>query len=227
MSLYLAAAGIGTIGLVDADVVDRTNLQRQIAHFTRDIDRPKVSSAADKLREINPGLTVNTYHTRAAADNIAALLEGYDFVIEGTDNFPAKFLVNDACWFARKPLSHAGILRFEGQLTTILPGHSACYRCVFPTPPPANAVPTCSQAGVLGGVAGVVGCLQATEALKYVLGVGDLLTDRMLVFDALAMRFREVRFRRNPRCPLCGDSPSITELRNEEQVVCELREAGA
>lgn len=225
VALYLAAAGVGTIGLVDADAVDRSNLQRQIAHATPDLGRPKVVSAAEKLRALNPDVTVRTHELYLSAANIADVIADYDFVVEGTDNFPSKFLVNDACWFARKPFSHAGILRFDGQLFTVLPGESACYRCAFPAPPPANAVPTCSQAGVLGGVAGTIGCLQATEALKYVLGVGELLTDRLLVFDALAMRFREVKFRRNPRCPLCGEAPTITELRDEAQVACDLREA--
>jgi adenylyltransferase/sulfurtransferase len=224
-ALYLAAAGVGTIGLVDDDVVDLTNLQRQIAHFTRDVGVPKVESAAEKITALNPDVRVRTHHLRLTADNALDLLADYDFVIEGTDNFPSKFLLNDACWFAGKPFSHAGILHFAGQLFTIMPGQSACYRCVFPAPPPPGAVPSCSQAGVLGSLAGVIGCLQATEALKVLLGVGTPLTDRMLVFDALDMRFREVKFRRNPKCPLCGDSPRITELRDEEQAVCDLQEA--
>ncbi len=221
-ALYLAAAGVGTIGLIDADRVDVTNLQRQIAHFTPDVGTPKVESAAAKLRAINPAVKVNTYEMRATAANIVEIIRQYDFVIDGTDNFASKFLVNDACWFAEVPFSHAGILRFEGQMFTVLPGKSACYRCLFGGPPPPGMVPSCSQAGVLGGVAGVIGCLQATEAMKYLLGVGDLLENRMLVFDALAMRFREVRFRRNPKCALCGDSPTITELSDEEPEVCDL-----
>lgn len=223
-ALYLAAAGVGTIGLVDDDVVDLTNLQRQIAHFTRDLGTPKVDSAAQKAAAINPEVRVQTHHVRVTADNALALLADYDFVIEGTDNFASKFLLNDACWFAGKPFSHAGILRYEGQLFTVVPGQSACYRCVFPAPPPADAVPSCSQAGVLGSVAGVIGCLQATEALKYVLGVGTLLTNRMTVFDALDLRFREVKFRRNPQCPLCSENPSIVQLRDEQQAVCDLQE---
>ncbi|MHB1462471.1 MAG: HesA/MoeB/ThiF family protein [Armatimonadota bacterium] len=223
VSMYLAAAGVGTIGLIDGDCVDVTNLQRQIVHFTRDVGTPKVVSAAEKLVAINPSVNVNTYHELALAHNILELVQGYDFVIDGTDNFPAKFLINDACYFAGVPFSHAGILRFDGQLFTVVPGKSACYRCLFDSPPPAGVVPTCSQAGVLGGVAGVIGSLQATEALKYILGVGDLLTDRMMVFDALAMRFREAKFKRNPRCPLCGDNPTITELIDAEQAVCDLK----
>lgn len=225
VALYLAAAGVGTIGLIDGDNVDITNLQRQIAHFTDDIGTPKVESAAEKMRAINPGIDVSTYNERAFAYNVLEIVKQYDFVIDGTDNFPAKFLINDACVFAGIPFSHAGILRFDGQLFTVLPGQSACYRCVFGGPPPAGAVPTCSQAGVLGAVAGVIGSLQATEALKYLLGTGELLTNRMLVFDALGMRFREVQFKHNPKCPICGDNPSITELRDEEQVACDLKVA--
>ncbi len=226
-SMYLAAAGVGTIGLIDGDKVDLTNLQRQIVHFTDDIGKPKVESAAAKLNAINPAVNVETYETLALADNSLDIISRYDFVIDGTDNFPAKFLINDACYFAGVPFSHAGILRFDGQLFTVIPGQTACYRCLFGGPPPANAVPSCSQAGVLGGVAGVIGCLQATEALKYLLGVGELLTDRMMIFDALAMRFREARFKRNPKCPLCGENPTITELRDEEQVACDLKAARA
>lgn len=226
-SMYLAAAGVGIIGLIDADAVDITNLQRQIVHFTSDIGAPKVESAAQKLTAINPSVKVRTYEERATAENILNIIQDYNFVIDGTDNFPTKFLINDACHFARVPFSHAGILRFDGQLFTVIPGETACYRCLFKEPPPPSAVPSCSQAGVLGGVAGVIGCLQATEAMKYLLGIGELLTNRMLIFDALRMSFREARFNRNPRCPLCGENPSITELRDEEQAVCDLKGARA
>jgi molybdopterin/thiamine biosynthesis adenylyltransferase len=221
--LYLAAGGVGTIGVIDADQVDLSNLQRQIIHFTSDLGRPKVTSAAEKMRAINPDVGVIVHHERLTAANAMQVLAGYDFVIDGTDNFASKFLVADACHFAGKPYSHAGILRFEGQTMTVLPGVTACYRCVFNTPPPPGAVPSCSQAGVLGVLAGVIGVLQATEALKFLLGAGRLLTDRLLVYDALDLRFREVRLKRNPRCPLCGPSPSITGLREEETAVCELR----
>lgn len=223
VALYLAAAGVGTLGLVDGDTVDLSNLQRQVIHHTPDVARPKVTSAAEKLRAINPDVEVRTHTVRAEADNIASLLEGYDFVIDGTDNFAAKFLINDACVLADKPYSHAGILRFDGQLITVLPKRTACYRCVFTAPPPPNAVPSCSQAGVLGVVAGVVGCLQATEALKYLLGRGDLLTDALLTWNALRMDFRKVRVRRNPKCAVCGQSPSITRLHDEAAPVCDLR----
>ncbi|MHB1458188.1 MAG: HesA/MoeB/ThiF family protein [Armatimonadota bacterium] len=225
VSMYLAAAGVGTIGLIDGDNVDISNLQRQIVHFTDDIGTPKVESAADKLKAINPSVNVETYHELATSVNIIDIVSRYDFIIDGTDNFAAKFLINDACYFAGKPFSHAGILRFDGQLFTVVPGETACYRCLFGGPPPSNAVPTCSQAGVLGGVAGVVGCLQATEALKYLLGIGELLLNRILVFDALGMRFRESKFKRNPNCPICGENPSITELKDEEQIACDIRGA--
>lgn len=219
-ALYLAAAGVGTIGLVDGDVVDLTNLQRQVAHATADVGRPKVESAAAKCRAINPDVTVRLYPEHLRADNAPGILKDYDFVIDGTDNFAAKFLVADACYFAGKPYSHAGILRFEGQTTTVIPRQSACYRCLFPAPPPPNAVPSCSQAGVLGVLAGIMGTIQAAEAVKYLLGIGDLLTNRLLVFDALRMTFRTVPFKRNPGCPICGAAPAITELRDEAPAVC-------
>ncbi|MCK4960697.1 MAG: ThiF family adenylyltransferase, partial [Planctomycetes bacterium] len=222
-ALYLAAAGIGTLGLVDADTVDITNLQRQIIHHTDDIGVDKVRSAENKIGAINPDVTVNTYKTRAKADNIAEIVADYDFIIDGTDNFPAKFLMNDACYFEKKPLSHAGVLRFDGQLITIVPDESTCYRCIFDSPPPANAAPSCSQAGVLGVLAGVVGSLQATEAIKYILGLGELLTDKLLTYNALTMEFRKVSLKKNPKCPICGDNPRITKLIDEEQAGCDLK----
>ena len=221
--LYLAAAGIGTIGVIDADAVDLTNLQRQVIHFTDDLGKPKVESAAAKMRAINPDVQVKTYRERLTSDNALTILSDYDFVIDGTDNFPSKFLVADACHFAAKPYSHAGILRFDGQIMTVKPGATVCYRCVFNAPPPAGAVPSCSQAGVLGVLAGVIGTLQATEAVKFLLQQGKLLTDTLLVYNALEMTFRKVTLKRNPSCPLCGGNPSITELRDEEQAVCDLR----
>ena len=226
-ALYLAAAGVGTIGLIDADAVDLSNLQRQIIHATPDLGRPKVDSATEKMRAINPDVTVHTYRERLAAANALTILKDYDFVIDGTDNFPSKFLVADACHFTRRPYSHAGILRFDGQTMTVIPGETACYRCVFSAPPPAGAVPSCSQAGVLGVLAGVVGCIQATEAIKFLLSIGNLLTNRLLVYNALKMKFRDVPLRRNRQCPLCGEHPSITELRDEETpVACDLRAGG-
>jgi len=224
-ALYLAAAGVGTIGLADGDVVDLTNLQRQIAHTTADIGRPKVESAAAKCRAINPDVTVRLHPERLRADNAAAWLGDYDFIIDGTDNFASKFLVADACHFAGKPYSHAGILRFDGQSMTVIPGRTSCYRCLFREPPPPDSVPSCSQAGVLGVLAGILGTIQAAEAVKYLLGIGQLLTDRLLVFNALSMAFRSVPVKRSTGCPLCGDTPSILELTDEPPAVCELGSA--
>jgi molybdopterin/thiamine biosynthesis adenylyltransferase len=215
IALYLAAAGIGTIGIADADDVDITNLQRQVIHFTPDIGKPKVVSAAEKMRAINPDITVNTYQEWVSAGNIASFIADYDFIIDGTDNFAAKFLINDACILGGKPYSHGGIVQFEGQTFTVLPKESACYRCIFPAPPPKDAIPTCSQAGVIGVLPGVLGTIQATEAIKFLLGKGELLTNRLLTYNALRMRFREVPIKRTTKCPVCGDKPTITELRDE------------
>ncbi|MBW2366751.1 MAG: molybdopterin-synthase adenylyltransferase MoeB [Deltaproteobacteria bacterium] len=220
--LYLAAAGVGTLGVVDGDVVDLTNLQRQVIHFTADIDKPKVESAKEKIHRLNPDVTVNTYIKSATAENILELIRGYDFIVDGTDNFPAKFLINDACVLAKKPFSHAGILQFVGQTMTVIPGQSACYRCIFPEPPPPNTVPSCSQAGVLGAMAGIFGTLQATEALKYIIGKGVLLTDRLMLFDGIEMEFRNVALTKEKNCAVCGDNPSITALIDYEPTVCDL-----
>lgn len=222
VALYLAAAGVGTIGIIDGDVVDLSNLQRQVIHFTPDVGKAKVESAAEKMRAINPDINVITYHDLAMAHNILDLIKDYDFIIDGTDNFSAKFLINDACVIAKKPYSHGGILRFDGQTLTYVPGHT-CYRCVFNAPPPKGLVPTCSQAGVLGSVAGMLGTIQATEALKYLCGTGELLTDRMLVFNAGTMNVRTVNIKRNPKCPVCGEHPTIHELVDGEQVVCDIK----
>jgi molybdopterin/thiamine biosynthesis adenylyltransferase len=219
-ALYLAAAGVGTIGLVDGDQVDLTNLQRQIIHHTRDVGRRKVASAKSKIKAVNPDVTVRTYDIWARASNIREIVRAYNFVIDGADNFPAKFLINDACFFERIPFSHAGILQFEGQLMTVIPGQTACYRCVFPGPPPTSAVSPCGQAGVLGVLPGVIGSLQATEAIKYLLGIGELLTDSLLTYDALTMDFRKVPAGRRADCPLCGPSATITALIDEGKVVC-------
>ncbi len=222
-ALYLAAAGVGTIGIVDNDVVEISNLQRQIAHFTDDIGRSKVESARAKMLEINPELDIRAYNLCLNAANIRGIISKYDFVIDGTDNFPTKFLVNDACVMENISLSHGGILRFDGQTTTIVPNESACYRCSFRTPPPPNAVPTCSQAGVLGAVAGMLGTIQATEALKFITGVGTLLTNTLLSFNAKTMAFRKVNLRKQADCPVCGDNPSITGLIDAEPAVCDLK----
>lgn len=219
-ALYLAAAGVGTLGLVDGDVVDLTNLQRQIAHATADVGRAKVESAAAKCRAINPDVTVRPYPEYLRADNALAILKDYDFVIDATDTFAAKFLVADACHFAGKAYAHAGVLHFEGQAMTVIPGRSGCYRCLFREPPPADAAPSCSQAGVMGVLPGIMGTIQAAEALKYLLGIGDLLTNRMLVCDALKMTFRTIPFSRPSACPLCGDRPTITSLRDEAPAAC-------
>jgi molybdopterin/thiamine biosynthesis adenylyltransferase len=224
-ALYLAAAGVGTIGIVDADKVELANLQRQIIHHTVDVGSEKIASARDKILAVNPDVTVKTYRQWAKADNIREVIREYDFVLDGTDNFAAKFLINDACYFERVPFSHAGILRFDGQLITVLPGETTCYRCIFGSVPPAGAMPASSQAGVLGVLAGVIGSLQATEAIKYLLGIGELLTNELLTFSALSMAFRKIRLKRNPNCPLCGMNPEITELEDEPdaRTVCDLK----
>ncbi len=220
--LYLAAAGVGKIGIVDDDVLDLSNLQRQVIHTTPDLDRPKVESAREKIEVLNPDVQVDAINGRVNASNILEIMDGYDFVIDGADNFPTKFLINDACVLSGIPYSHGGILRFNGQTITVVPNKSACYRCVFLEPPPPDAVPSCSQAGVLGVMAGVLGTIQATECLKYILGEGDLLTNRIMMFDALKTRFDEVKVRKNAKCPICGDNPTITELTDSEQAVCDL-----
>lgn len=225
-ALYLAAAGVGTIGLIDSDVVDLSNLQRQVLHHTPDLGRPKVLSAKEKLQALNPDVHVLTYEERASAKNILELVQDYDVVIDGVDNFPTKFLINDACFFGEKPLVHGAILRFEGRVFTIIPKSSACYRCIFKNPPPPGLVASCQEAGVIGVLAGIIGSIQATEALKLVLGIGRPLTNRILDFDARRTAFREIRTRRNPNCPLCGDLPTITALLEHEQEVCQVRAPG-
>ena len=223
-ALYLAAAGIGTIGIVDADEVDLSNLQRQIIHSTADIGKIKVQSAKETMCAINPDITVNTYHTFVTSENVMDLIAPYDFILDGTDNFPAKFLINDACVMAKKPFSHAGIIRFKGQLMTYVPDRGPCYRCVFKNPPPKDAVPTCKQAGVIGAIAGVIGCLQALEAIKYICGLGDLLTGNLLTFDALKMEFHKIKLPpRDGKCAVCGDHPTITELIDYELPACDLK----
>ncbi len=221
-ALYLAAAGVGKIGIVDADVVDLSNLQRQVIHFTKDIGRPKVESAKEKMVAINPDVEVTTYHEFMDSANAMDIIRPWDFVIDGTDNFPVKFLINDACVMLGKAFSHGGILRFKGQTFTHVPG-SACYRCMFKEPPPAGAVPTCSQAGVLGAIAGMLGTIQATEALKYTLGVGELLTNRLLTFDAKTMVFRTIPVKKRDTCPICGTHPTIHQLIDYEQTACDLK----
>lgn len=220
--LYLAAAGIGHIGIIDGDIVDLSNLQRQIIHTTKDVRYSKALSAKEKVNALNPHVKVTVYKDFLMADNAMDIIKDYDFVVDGTDNFPVKFLINDACVKAGKPFSHGGILRFEGQTFTYVPGHS-CYRCIFNSPPPKDAVPTCSQAGVLGAIAGMLGTIQAAETLKYFTGVGELLTDKLLTFNAKTMDFRKIAVKKRSHCPVCGDNPTITELVDYEQAACDLQ----
>ena len=220
-ALYLAAAGVGHIGIVDADEVDLSNLQRQVIHSTADIGKAKVKSAKESMVAINPDVEVTTYRMFVDASNVRELIREYDFIIDGTDNFPAKFLINDACVLEKKPFSHAGIIRFQGQLMTYVPGEGPCYRCVFKNPPPKDAVPTCKQAGVIGAMAGTIGTLQAMEAIKYIIGKGELLTGKLLTYDALKMDFRKINLKRDCNCAVCGDHPTILEPIDYEQEVCE------
>jgi len=236
-TLYLAAAGVGTIGIVDADVVDLSNLQRQILHSTKTLGRPKVESAAETLTAINPDVDVRVYRDRIASENVMEIIRDYDIILDGSDNFPTRFLVNDACFFAKKTLISGSIHRFEGQLTTLKPhaippaqdGKGAsgypCYRCLYPEPPPPGLVPSCQEAGVLGVLAGTIGVLQATEALKEILAIGETLAGRLLVYDALEMSFHNVKVRKDPRCPLCGPNPTITKLLDYE-ISCTLQAPG-
>lgn len=208
----LAAAGVETIGLADADRVELSNLQRQILHFTPDVGAPKVASAQRKLRALDAGLCVATHPVHVRADNLADLFRGYDFVIDGTDGVGTKFLLNDGAVLTGTPLSHAGVVGFQGQALTIIPGETTCLRCLFPVPPDPDETPSCQQAGILGSVAGMLGSVQAAEAVKYLSGRGTLLRDRLMTCDALSGRWREVPVRRNPRCPLCGTQRTITRL---------------
>jgi adenylyltransferase/sulfurtransferase len=216
-ALYLAAAGVGKIGIVDFDKVELSNLQRQILHATKDVGRAKVESAKERLDEINQDVEVIPYNIRLTSENILDVIEHYDIVVDGSDNFPTRYLVNDACVLFKKPFSHGGILRFVGQAITILPGNSPCYRCLFPEPPPPGLVPSCQEAGILGAVAGVIGTIQANEVLKYVLGIGDLLTGRLLIFNALDSSSRQVKVPKDPKCPVCGANPTVTKLIDYEQ----------
>jgi len=219
-AIYLALAGVGTIGIVDFDVVEISNLQRQILHHTSDIGRPKLDSARDNIISYNPDTNVVLHEVRLESHNAREIISQYDLVINGADNFATRYLVNDACYLEGKPLVDGSILIFDGQATLFLPGQG-CYRCLFPEPPPPGLVPNCAEAGVLGALTGLVGSIQATEALKLILGIGESLVSRLLLIDALSMSFREVRLKRNPSCPLCGDNPTVTELIDYE-VFCGL-----
>lgn len=222
-AMYLAAAGVGTIGIADFDKVELSNLQRQVIHTTADVGKSKVESASGMLKALNPDVNVITYHEYVSSRNISDMIANYDFIIDGADNFPTKFLINDACVLGGKPFCHAGILRFEGQLMTYVPGKGPCYRCIFEGPPPKDAVLSCREAGVIGAMAGVIGSMQALEAVKYITGQGELLTGAMLVFDGLKMKWRRVNLpKRVAACPICGESPTIKELFDEEQTSCSM-----
>lgn len=211
VALYLALAGVGTIGIVDFDTVDRTNLQRQILHVNASIGRPKVESAKETLLAHNPNIEVITHEEPITSDNAFRIIEQYDIVVNGADNFATRYLVNDAAYLLKKPLVDGSILMFDGQATTYLPG-KGCYRCLYPAPPPPGMVPSCAEAGVLGAMCATIGSIQATEVLKLVLEVGEPLVNRLLLYDALSLEFRVVKVRRDPNCPLCGDNPTISEL---------------
>ena len=215
-AVYLALAGVGTVGIVDFDVVDISNLQRQILHQHADIGRPKVESAESTIKAYNPDTIVQIHETPLTSENAMEIIGQYDVIINGVDNFPTRYLVNDAAYMLNKPLVDGSILMFDGQATVYLPGQG-CYRCLFPTPPPPGAVPNCSEAGVLGAMTGLVGSIQATETLKLLLGIGESLVSRLLLIDALSMDFRTVKIRQNPKCPLCGAEPTVTELIDYEQ----------
>lgn len=217
LAIYLAAAGVGRLGIVDFDVVDYSNLQRQILHSTRDVGRPKLVSAREKLEALNPNVQVESHETRLTSENALQLFRQYDIVADGTDNFPTRYLVNDACVLAGKPNVYASIFRFEGQASVFAVKGGPCYRCLYPEPPPAGLVPSCAEGGVLGILPGLVGIIQATEVIKLVLGKGESLVGRLLLFDALGMKFRELKLRRNPDCPVCGDHPAISSLIDYEQ----------
>ncbi len=216
-AFYLAAAGIGKIGISDNDNVDFSNLQRQILHSTKDVGYPKVQSAKETLEDLNPDVEVVPYTERLNSENIINIIKDYDVILDGSDNFPTRYLVNDACVMLGKPLSHGSIFRFDGQATTILPGRGPCYRCLYETPPPPDLVPSCQEAGVLGIIAGIIGVVQATEVIKLQLGKGNLLNGKLLLYDSLNMDFKKLNIQRNPSCPMCGENPTITELIDYEE----------
>jgi len=216
---YLAAAGVGKIGIVDSDKADLSNLQRQILHFTKDVGRLKTESAQEKLTAINPDCEVVPHTTRLNAKNVLDIIGEYDAVINGSDNFPTRYLINDACIISKTPLFEGAVIGFSGQAITIKPHESACYRCLYEEPPPPGLIPSCQEAGVMGAIPGVIGIIQATEVIKWILGKGSLLTDRLLIYNGLEMEFNELEISRNPQCPVCGDNPSIKELREDNYQV--------
>lgn len=213
IALYLAAVGIGKLGLVDFDSVEVSNLQRQVIHHNTDVGRPKVLSAADRIKNINPDIKVEPYGVKLDSSNIMDIISGYDIIVDGSDNFPTRYLVNDACHFTRKPLIHGSLFQFEGQATVFLPG-KGCYRCLYPSPPPPGTIPTCQEAGILGVLPGIIGLIEATETVKLILGIGNSLAGQLMVFDAMEMEFTKVKLRRNPDCPVCGEHPTITTFIN-------------
>ena len=217
LALYLAAAGVGTLGIVDFDIVDMTNLQRQVIHGTPDVGRKKLDSAADRIAAINPYVNVRKFETRLTSANALEILRDFDIVVDGTDNFPTRYLVNDACVLTGKPNVYGSIFRFEGQASVFATENGPCYRCLYPEPPPPGLVPSCAEGGVLGILPGLVGIIQASETIKLILGSGEPLIGRLLLVDALAMRFRELKLRKNPECPVCGDRPTVTQLMDYEQ----------
>jgi len=217
LALYLTAAGIGTLGLVDFDVVDASNLQRQIIHSTKDIGRKKIDSAEEKLKALNPAISIVKHETMLSSANALEIIKDYDIVADGTDNFPTRYLVNDACVLLNKPNAYGSIFRFEGQASVFAMETGPCYRCLYPEPPPPGLVPSCAEGGVLGILPGLVGVIQATEVIKLILGKGDPLIGRLLLVDALSMRFRELKLRKNPECPVCGKNPTVTKLIDYEQ----------
>jgi molybdopterin/thiamine biosynthesis adenylyltransferase/rhodanese-related sulfurtransferase len=224
VAMYLAAAGVGTLGIVDFDIVDVTNLQRQILHGTTDVGRKKLDSAAETIAAINPNVEIRKFETRLTSANALDILSVFDLVVDGTDNFATRYLVNDACVLTGKPNVYGSIFRFEGQASVFATKDGPCYRCLYPEPPPPGVVPSCAEGGVLGILPGLVGVIQATEAIKLILGAGDSLIGRLLLVDALAMRFRELKLRKNPDCPACGNHPTVTELIDYEQF-CGIRGA--
>jgi molybdopterin/thiamine biosynthesis adenylyltransferase/rhodanese-related sulfurtransferase len=217
VAMYLAAAGVGRIGIVDFDVVDHSNLQRQVIHGTPDVGRPKLDSARDRLNALNPEVKVETHDVALSSENALELLADYDIIVDGTDNFPTRYLVNDACVILGKPNVYGSIFRFEGQASVFATKDGPCYRCLYPEPPPPGLVPSCAEGGVLGVLPGVIGTIQATEAIKLIMGVGEPLVNRFMIYDALRMRFRELKLRKDPECPVCGDRPTVTELIDYDQ----------
>jgi adenylyltransferase/sulfurtransferase len=215
--LYLAAAGVGTLGIVDFDVVDESNLQRQIIHGQSDVGRPKAESARDSIREINPNVTVIVHEERLDSDNAMQIFSGYDLIVDGTDNFATRYLVNDACVLLGKPYVWGSIYRFDGQASVFWAEHGPCYRCLYPEPPPPGMVPSCAEGGVLGVLCGSIGSIQVTEAIKFITGIGEPLVGRLMIYDALEMTYRSVKVRKDPECPVCGKNPTVTELIDYEE----------